>query len=89
MEMPPLKNDDEDLDLRWHALNYRTADTRHAEAMWQELERYVENYGELCARMAREQERESLAQSVEKLVDGWDGPYRRSADLIVLAIRKG
>jgi hypothetical protein len=55
---------------------------------WYSAEQMRE-YGELCARMAREQERERLAQSVEKLVAGWDGPYRRSADLIVLAMRKG
>ena len=28
---------DYDYDLFWHALNYRTAGTREAEAMWQEL----------------------------------------------------
>lgn len=33
--------DDTDLDLFWHALNYRTAGTREADEMWQELQACV------------------------------------------------
>jgi hypothetical protein len=77
MEMPPLPG-----------LPDLEAQTERVE-VWGLMQDYARAYGELCARMAREQERERLAQSVEKLVAGWDGPYRRSADLIVLAMRKG
>ena len=34
-------DDDHSLDLFWHALNYRTAATEHAEAAWVELQAVV------------------------------------------------
>lgn len=34
-------SDEYENDLAWHALNYRTAATQHAEQMWQELEACV------------------------------------------------
>jgi hypothetical protein len=34
--------DEERDNLHWHALNFRTAATQHAEAMWQELQACVE-----------------------------------------------
>lgn len=33
--------DEEEESLAWHALNYRTAHTLHAEEMWQELQNFV------------------------------------------------
>lgn len=38
--------------LPWHALNYRTAHTVDAEAMWQELAEAIREYGNACARAA-------------------------------------
>ena len=38
--------------LHWHALNFRTAATEHADAMWQELEAFVER--QIAAALARE-----------------------------------
>lgn len=32
---------EEEDSLAWHALNYRTASSEHAEFYWQELQRYV------------------------------------------------
>ena len=40
--------------LPWHALNYRTAHTVDAEAMWQELAEAIREYGNACARAAME-----------------------------------
>lgn len=37
-----LKRDEHEFDLHWHALNYRTASTEQAQAMWEELEACVE-----------------------------------------------
>jgi sugar (pentulose or hexulose) kinase len=42
MEVDDTPEDEHSLDLFWHALNYRTAATQHAEAMWQELEACVQ-----------------------------------------------
>jgi len=43
-------------DLFWHALNYRTAATQHAEGMWQALvacvERKIASEREACAKSA-------------------------------------
>lgn len=52
--------------LRWHALNYRTAHTMHAEAAWKELEAFVaaailaerERCAKLCEREAKKQRRD-------------------------------
>lgn len=58
---------DEELDnLHWHALNFRTASTQHAEAMWQALQACVER------KVAAERERcrAALAYAVEE-ADGW------------------
>ena len=49
---------DEDDDLQWHALNYRTAGTLQAEEMWQALSacvaRMVAAERERCAKLCEE-----------------------------------
>jgi len=50
-----LGHDPERDDLAWHALNYRTAHTMHAEAMWQELTACVDR--RVAAAVAAERER--------------------------------
>lgn len=52
---PAFPVDAEGNDLAWHALNYRTAHTVHAEAMWKELEAYVRSYALQCMEMMREE----------------------------------
>lgn len=47
-------------DLFWHALNYRTASTENAEAMWQELQACVE-------RLGNKAQREKLLEAAERL----------------------
>jgi hypothetical protein len=75
MELP---TDAEGQDLGWHALNYRTAHTVHAQAMYEELERYV--------RAAILAERERCAKVCEEL-PAWnmDDPGESAA----AAIRRG
>lgn len=46
-----MKHNPDNDDFDWHALNYRTAAPKHAEAMWQELTACVER------KMAAERER--------------------------------
>jgi hypothetical protein len=63
VELPPLEHPTDDARcLGWHALNYRTAHTHalHAQAMYEELERFVREYARAavlaerarCARIA-------------------------------------
>lgn len=53
IELPPLEHpESDDLSLGWHALNYRTANTLHAEAMYQELCAFVRAYAEQAVRDA-------------------------------------
>lgn len=73
-----------DLDLHWHALNYRTAATVHAHAAWLELE--------ACVGRLIEREREACAALAERGDDGefsgseFDFEARRGRD-IAIAIR--
>lgn len=60
VNLPPFPADAEGNDLGWHALNYRTAHTVHAQAMWEELKKYVHEY----ARTAVLAERERCAEAV-------------------------
>jgi hypothetical protein len=63
-KLPPLP-DENDNSLGWHALNYRTAHTMHAQAMYEELERYVREYGALCARQATESIADALSDALQ------------------------
>ena len=47
-----------DNDIFWHALNYRTASTQHAEQMWQELD--------ACINRLIAEEREACAKECDK-----------------------
>ena len=65
-------------DLGWHALNYRTAHTPHAEAMWQELlacvERRVTAERERCARICRDHAADKhppFKAHEDRYMDGW------------------
>lgn len=73
MTLPPEEHAD---DLGWHALNYRTAATQHAEAMWQELQ--------ACVDRKVKAEREACAQACQ---DAWeiDGPM--TADEFAALVR--
>ena len=65
-------------DLGWHALNYRTAHTLHAEAMWQELlacvERRVAAERERCAQICRDHAADKhppFKAHEDRYMDGW------------------
>jgi hypothetical protein len=61
--------DDESENLHWHALNYRTAASQHAEEMWQALAACVER------KIVAERERCAMA-CLELMPD--DGVIRRT-----------
>ena len=69
---PPLPESE---DLFWHALNYRTAATQHAELMWQELltcvERKVLAERERCAQLL------DAAHEQRKHMDNYAAFYAR------------
>jgi predicted RNase H-related nuclease YkuK (DUF458 family) len=70
-ELPPTSVETEAEDLFWHALNYRTAHSGHAQGMWIELEKHIElyarAYGQACASAALERAAEvSEMFSIEK-----------------------
>ena len=50
-----MSDDDLKDDLAWHALNYRTAHTLHAEEMWQELQACVRRLIEQAVQKALEE----------------------------------
>jgi hypothetical protein len=72
-ELPPTSVETEAEDLFWHALNYRTAHSGHAQAMWIELEKHIElyasAYGQACASAALER-----AAEVCEGVNNYDNP---------------
>ena len=49
------RTEEEDNDLYWHALNFRTAENKNSERMWQELvscvNRLIEAEREACAKL--------------------------------------
>jgi len=56
-----MRDDNEhDLDLFWHALNYRTASTEHAQRCWEELEQCVSR---IVAQSLRQQ-----AEAVKRII---------------------
>lgn len=79
-ELPPMPDEG----LHWHALNYRTAHTLHADDCWRELERFVTAY----AREAVLMERERCAQAAEAVAYKDCHQWRRDAiEQAVAAIR--
>ena len=77
MTLPPLP-DERAEDLFWHALNYRTAATQHAEAMWQELQACVDRKVQAAVLAERE--------ACAKACDQWTGRNDISGGAL-LAIR--
>jgi hypothetical protein len=81
-------------DLAWHALNYRTAHTAHAQFMWLELERYVREYALLAVQRERERciaacrkVRQDLDEYAER--NNYHGDAWEYIDKCEAAIRKG
>jgi hypothetical protein len=66
-------------DLGWHALNYRTAHTLHAEAMWRELEacvaRKVAAERERCAAIADSMKIKGAFPDTEESAQNWCAQY--------------
>lgn len=68
-DLPPLLEPDYgENGLHWHALNYRTAHTQHADAAWQELERFHLAYGAECTRQAVLADRERC-NALQEMID--------------------
>jgi hypothetical protein len=65
-------NEEED-SLAWHALNYRTASSEHAEFYWQELMRYV-------VRMLMEDRQNGQEEANRRANMGWDLMCRKMVD---------
>jgi hypothetical protein len=55
IELPPLDGDSDERSLGWVALNYRTAHTVNAQGQYEQLERFVREYGLACRRAALEE----------------------------------
>ncbi len=65
-------------DFGWHALNYRTAHTVHAEAMYRDLVAFVERK-ETALRADRDSLRDALAALVGGIaLDEWEKAVARS-----------
>lgn len=82
MNLPPLPEPAEADDLFWHALNYRTAATQHAEGMWLELESCVAR--KVAAAVAAERATQADALHVaysQGVADGRDAERERCATL--------
>lgn len=93
-DLPELPTDAEGNDLGWHALNYRTAHTVHAEAMWQELLAYVQSHARLAVQQAVLVERERCIAAVESerledpSVHADDRAYEMALDDAIAAIKR-
>jgi hypothetical protein len=59
--------------LYWHALNYRTASSAHAEFMWQELQKFV-------ARKRYEERELDIQESNRRANAGWALMCRKMVD---------
>jgi hypothetical protein len=68
-------NDEPD-ELHWHALNYRTAATEHAQAMWEKLEDFVER-------------QKRAAQGDGKWLGMWMDQERGPVSLHLIAVSRG
>lgn len=80
--------DDPENGLGWHALNYRTAHTVHAQAMWLELEQFVRLHGESCYRAGLERAAQiatSFATDADNIVTA--GAWDNAIDTCATAIR--
>lgn len=60
LELPPLEGEEVEQCFGWHALNYRTAATPHAEEAFQALTAFVRSYAAEAVRRAVEAERERI-----------------------------
>lgn len=94
-ELPKLEGEKIEECFGYHALNYRTAATQHAQAAWEELERFTLAWGRQCYEAGVSAERERAAKIADDMpVNDPDGPWfndemSSAAYQIAAAIRKG
>jgi hypothetical protein len=85
VELEPDDGPPDEDTLHWHALNFRTAHTLHADDMWKALEAYVSR------QIAAERERcAAMCDNVAADCDSWDeggSDGRTAANMCAAAIR--
>lgn len=84
-ETPPP--DEEGNSLGWHALNYRSAHTVHAQARWLELERYVNALTETAYQAGLERAAEIADRNAAGLTRQGNAAFPHIARSIAASIR--
>ena len=83
--LPALDGETTDLCFGFHALNYRTAHHMHAQTAIEDLERFVQAWGQQCYAAGVAAERERAAD----LVEAYNVYHDDSWEACAAAIRKG